>query len=61
VTAHAKDALRGASVSQVLDFALAISTSEASGTEGLIPRQDGQIFDFVAASAAAICAVIANE
>lgn len=58
---HAEDALRGTRVSQVLDLPLTIPTPEAAGTEGLIAREDGQIFDLVAASIAAVGAVVADE
>jgi hypothetical protein len=61
VARHAEDALRGAGIAQVLDFALAVAAAEAIGAEGLVARQDGQILDLVAAVVAAICAVVAYQ
>lgn len=58
---HAKDALRGAGIAEVLNLALAVSTSEAIGTEGLVARQDGQVLDLVAAVVAAVCTVVAYQ
>jgi hypothetical protein len=59
VARHAKDALGSSGISKVLDFVFAVSTSEAACTESLISGQNGQIFNLVAASAAAICTVVA--
>ena len=58
---HAEDTLRGASIAQVLNLALAVPASEAVCTEGLVTSQDGQVFDLVATGIAAVCAVVANE
>ena len=58
---HAEDTLRCAGIAQVLDLALAVSTSETVCTEGLVAGQDGQVLDLVAAVVAAICAVVAYE
>jgi hypothetical protein len=58
---HAKDTLRGAGIAQVLNLTLAIPAPEAVRTESLVPCQDSQIFDFVAAVVAAICAVVAYQ
>lgn len=61
MTRHAKDTLRRAGISQVLNLALAIPASEAVCTKGLVAGQDGQVFDFVAAVVAAVCTVVADE
>lgn len=61
MTRHAKDALRSASIAQILDFALAVAASEAIGTKGLVAGQDGKVLDLVAAVVAAVCAVVAYE
>ena len=61
MTIHAKDALRSTSVSQIIDFALAIATPKAAGAESLIPSQDGQIFDFASTRGTAIGAVVAYQ
>lgn len=58
---HAKNPLRGSRVAKVLDLFLAVATFEAVGAEGLITRQYGQIFDLVAAAAAAVRAIVAYE
>lgn len=56
---HAKDALRGSRVAEVLNLFLAIATLEAIRAEGLITSQDCQVFDLVSAAAAAVSAVVA--
>ena len=61
MTAHAEDALRCSSITEVLDLPLAIATSKAGGTERLVARQDCQVFNLVAASIAAVRAVVAYE
>ena len=61
MTAHAKDALRGARIAQVLDLPLAVATSEAARAEGLVAGEDGQVFDLVSAGIAAVGAVVADE
>lgn len=58
---HAEDALRGAGIAQVLDLLLAVAAAEAVGAEGLVAREDGQVFDLVAAVVAAIRAVVAYQ
>jgi hypothetical protein len=58
---HAEDSLRGPRISEILNLALAVSTTETGGTERLVPRKDSQVFDLVSASTAAVCAVVANE
>lgn len=61
MTSHAEDALRGSRIAQVLDLALAVSTTKTGGTESLVAREDSQIFDFVATGCATICTVIADK
>lgn len=61
MTRHAKYALRGASVSQVVNLPLAVAAFEAVRAECLVTCEDGQVFYLVAAGAAAVCAVVADE
>ena len=61
MTGHAEDTLRGASITQVLDFALAIAAPEAVCAKGLVTSKDGQVLDLVAAVVAAVGAVVAYE
>lgn len=61
MTCHAKDSLRGAGIAQVLDLLLAVAAAEAVGAKGLVAREDGQVFDLVAAVVAAIRAVVAYQ
>lgn len=61
MTAHAEDALRGAGISQVLDLPLAVAAAETGGAERLVTSEDSQILDLVAAGAAAVCTVVADE
>lgn len=61
MTRHAKDSLRSASIAQILNLALAVPASKTIGTEGLVARQYGQVFYFVAAVIAAVGAVVAYE
>ena len=58
VARHAKDTLGSPGISKILDLVFAVSTSEAAGTESLVPGQDGQILNFVAAGTAAVCTVV---
>jgi len=58
---HAEDTLRSSGIAEVLDLALAVATPEAIGAEGLVAREDGEVFDLVAAVVAAICAVVAYQ
>jgi hypothetical protein len=58
---HAKDALRRPRITQVLNLPLTVPTSEAAGAEGLVAGEDGEILDLVAASIAAVGAVVANK
>ena len=61
MAAHAKDALGGARISQILNLPLAVPTPEAARAEGLITGQDGKILDLVTARVAAVCAIVADE
>lgn len=61
MTRHAKDALTSTRISQVLYLSLAVSTFEAGRAKGLVASEDGEVFDFVAACVAAVCAVVAYE
>jgi hypothetical protein len=61
VAAHAKDSLRRACISQVLDLPLAVPAAEAGSAERLVTSEDSQILNLVAAGAAAVCTVVADE
>ena len=61
MTRHAEGSLRCTGIAEIFNLALAVSTSEAIGTEGLVAGQNGQVFDLVAAVVAAICAVVAYQ
>lgn len=61
MTAHAEDALRCPSISEVLDLALAVSAPKACGTERLVAGENGELFDLVSACRAAVRAVVADE
>lgn len=58
---HAKDAVRGPGVAQILDLPLAVPTAEAGRTEGLVSCQDGEILNLVSTGAAAVGTVVADE
>lgn len=53
--------MRRAGIAQVLDLPLAVAASKACRAEGLVARQDGQVFDLVVTSATAVGAVVAYE
>lgn len=61
MTRHAKDTLARTRIPKILDLALAIPTTKTSGTKGLVASEDGEVFDLVSASIAAICAIVADE
>jgi len=61
MTAHTKDTLGSPRISQVLNLPLAVSTSEACRAEGLLAGKDGQVFNLVATSTAAVGAIIADK
>lgn len=61
MTGHAEDTLRGASIAQILNLALAVPAPEAVCTKGLVAGQDGQVLDLVAAVVAAVCAIVAYQ
>lgn len=58
---HAKDALRRAGVSQVVDLALAVSAPETARAKGLVAGEDCEVLDLVAAGGAAVGAIVADE
>lgn len=58
VTIHAKDALRGARISEVLNLFLAVATLETVGAKGLVSSQNSQVLDLVLAAATAVCAIV---
>lgn len=58
---HTEDALRSARISEIFDLSFTVATLEAVGTEGLVSGQDGQILDLVAAAAATVGTVVADE
>lgn len=61
MAAHAKYALRCPRISQVVDFALAVTAAETRRAKCLIAGKDGKVFDLVTACAAAVGAVVANK
>lgn len=61
MTFHAEDALRCSCIAKILDLLLTITAFEAGRAECLIAREDGQVFDLVAAVAAAVGAIVADE
>lgn len=61
MTAHAKYALRGSGVTEVIDLAFAVPTAEARGAKGLISSQNGEVLDLVTTRAATISAVVTYE
>lgn len=58
MTTHTKDPLGCACVAQVFDLPLAIATSKAAGAERLVASQDREVFDLIAARAAAVGAIV---
>lgn len=61
MTIHAKDSLRGARITQILDFSFAVPTFEAIGTECLVSGQDCEVFDLVVAVTTTVCAIVAYQ
>jgi hypothetical protein len=61
VARHAEYTLGGASIAEVFNFAFAIPASKAVCAESLVAGEDCQVFDFIAAGIAAVCAVVADE
>ena len=61
MTRHAEYALRCACIAEILNLALTVAAFEAIRTKGLVARQDGQVFDLIAACTAAVCAIVADE
>ena len=58
---HAEDPLRRPCILKVLNLLLAVSTFEAGGAECLVPGEDREIFNLVAARTAAVCAIVAYQ
>ncbi len=58
---HAKDALRGAGISQVLNLALTVPTTEAGSTKGLVSSENSHVLDFIIANSARICTIVAYQ
>jgi hypothetical protein len=61
VAIHAKNSLRRACITQVLDLPLTITALEAVGTKGLVTGENGQVLNLVATTATTICAIIAYQ
>lgn len=61
MAAHAKDALRSPGIAQVLDLPFTVAAPKATGAEGLVAGEDGQVLDLVAAGIAVVRAVVADE
>jgi hypothetical protein len=61
MAAHAEDSMGCACIAQILNLPLAVPTAEAASAERLVTRQNRKVLDLVAAGAAAVCAVVANE
>lgn len=61
MAAHAEYPLGCPCIPQILDLPLTIPTAETGLTEGLIPSEDGEVFDFITAGTAAVRAVVADE
>ena len=61
MTVHAKDALGGAGIAQILDLPFAIPALEAVGAESLVAGEDGEILNLVPTAATAVGAVVADQ
>lgn len=61
MAAHAKDALRRPRIPQVFNLPLAVPAPKAARAEGLVASEDCEVFDLVAASVAAVRAVVADQ
>jgi len=53
--------VRSPGIAKILNLPLAVPASKTRGTEGLVTRENSKVFDLVVASAAAVCAVVADE
>lgn len=58
---HAKDALRGAGIAQVVDFLFAVATAKAAFAKGLFAGEDGQILDFIPACGTGVGTIAADQ
>lgn len=61
MTVHAEYTLRRTRVPEILNLPLAVSASETLSTECLIARENGQIFDLVAAGIATVGAFATDQ
>lgn len=61
MAAHAEYALRGPSIFEVFYLPLAVAAAEAACTEGLVPREDGEILDLVIAGRTAVGTAVADQ
>jgi len=61
VTTHAKDSLRCACISKILNLPLAIPAPETCCAKCLISCEDSQIFNLVPACTTAICTIVADQ
>lgn len=61
MTLHAEYALRSSGVAKVVNLAFAVPAFETASAEGLVPGQYGKILDLIAACAAAVGTVVADE
>lgn len=61
MTRHAEDALAGACVAKIVDFAFTIAALEAGSAKSLIAGENGKILDLVTTRRARVCAVVADE
>ena len=60
MTAHTEYPLRCASISQILNLALAVSASKAVSAKGLVAREDGQILNLISTGVTAVGAIVAD-
>ena len=61
MAAHTEDALRSPRISQVLNLSLAVATAKACAAKSLVAGEDGEVLDLVAASIAAVSAVVTYQ
>lgn len=61
MTVHTEYALRRSCIAKILDLAFAVAAAETSSTESLVARENSKVLDLIAAGAAAVRAVVANE
>jgi len=61
VTLHTKYSLRCPCISEVVDLAFALPTSEATRAKRLVAGEDGKVLNLIIAGATAICAVVTDK